>query len=114
MGIYQAGCGIDNTHLAWGHDEYLYQVLQAHPTNTIPQEGMVMIRYHSFYPWHTGGSYQNLLSEHDEQYKKWIIDFNKYDLYTKSNQIYDLEEKDEILRQLCSRRFVSRQQVGPA
>ena len=52
---------------------------------------MVMIRYHSFYPWHTGGSYQNLLSKQDEEYRKWIIDFNKYDLYTKSSQIYDLE-----------------------
>ena len=53
---------------------------------------MAMIRYHSFYPWHTGGSYTELLNEKDEQYKEWVIDFNKYDLYTKSEKIYDLEE----------------------
>lgn len=91
-GVYENGCGLDNLTLAWGHDEYLYQVLKHHASNKIPHQGMVMIRYHSFYPWHSGGSYQNLLSEQDEEYKKWIIDFNKYDLYTKSNKIYDLEE----------------------
>jgi len=25
-GIYAEGCGLDNVHLAWGHDEYMYQV----------------------------------------------------------------------------------------
>jgi len=49
-----------------------------------------MIRYHSFYPWHTGGSYKELLNEKDAAYLKLIKDFNKYDLYTKSQKIYDL------------------------
>ena len=97
-GIYEEGCGLDNLTLAWGHDEYLYQVLKNHSQNKIPHEGMVMIRYHSFYPWHTGGSYEELTNKKDEQYKEWIIDFNKYDLYTKSNTIYNLEEiKDYYL-----------------
>ncbi len=92
LGIYEAGCGLDNLHLAWGHDEYLYQVLQHHPGNKIPEAGMVMIRYHSFYPWHTGGSYQELTNDRDEQYKEWVLDFNNYDLYTKSDKTYDLDE----------------------
>ena len=92
LGIYSAGCGLDNVDLAWGHDEYLYQVLLNHPANTIPEAGMVMVRYHSFYPWHTGGSYARLTNEKDEQYKKWILDFNQYDLYTKSQKIYDLND----------------------
>ncbi len=97
-GRYQPGCGLDALTLAWGHDEYLYQVLKNHPTNTIPEEGMVMIRYHSFYPWHTGGSYAKLTNDRDEQYKTWIKDFNQYDLYTKSPKIYDLDElKDYYL-----------------
>ena len=97
-GIYEKGCGLDNLTLAWGHDEYLYQVLSNHAENKIPEEGMVMIRYHSFYPWHTGGSYKSLLSPKDELYKDWIMDFNKYDLYTKCEQIYDLDEmKDYYL-----------------
>ena len=95
LGRYEPGCGLDALTLAWGHDEYLYQVLKNHPTNTIPEAGMVMIRYHSFYPWHTGGSYAKLLGPRDEQYREWIKDFNQYDLYTKSPKIYDLDELKE-------------------
>lgn len=94
-GIYEKGCGLDNLKLAWGHDEYLFRVLSNHKQNTIPEEGMVMIRYHSFYPWHTAGSYKELLCEKDRKYIDWIRDFNQYDLYTKSNRIYDLEEVKE-------------------
>ncbi|MEL6675230.1 MAG: inositol oxygenase family protein [Bacteroidota bacterium] len=94
-GIYESGCGLDQLTLAWGHDEYLYQVLSHHPENRIPKAGMVMIRYHSFYPWHTGGSYQDLLSAEDAQYKEWILDFNRYDLYTKSQQLHELSELKE-------------------
>ena len=91
-GIYEEKCGLDNLNLAWGHDEYLYQVLAHHKENTLPDEAMVMIRYHSFYPWHTGGSYTELLSEQDKKYLEIIRDFNKYDLYTKSLKIYDLDD----------------------
>ena len=92
LGIYKEGCGLDNVDLAWGHDEYLFQVLNHHKTNSLPVEAMVMIRYHSFYPWHTGGSYKQLLNNTDVQYLEWIRDFNKYDLYTKSQKIYDLKD----------------------
>lgn len=91
-GIYEKGCGLDNLDLAWGHDEYLYQVLNNHEANTLPDEAMVMIRYHSFYPWHTGGSYKHFLTEKDGEYLKLIKDFNKYDLYTKSQKVYELDE----------------------
>lgn len=101
-GVYSPGCGLDAVNLAWGHDEYLYQVLRHRGENAtetaynkIPEQGMVAIRYHSFYPWHTGGSYQALLSEKDVQYKEWVVDFNKYDLYTKSPKIYNLDEMKE-------------------
>jgi len=92
LGMYQANCGLDNCLTAWGHDEYLYQVLKNHPDNKLPEEAMVMIRYHSFYPWHTGNSYEALLSPKDAQYKEWIKDFNQYDLYTKCTKTFDMEE----------------------
>ena len=92
LGIYDEGCGLDELTLAWGHDEYLFKVLEHHPRNKIPEAGMVMIRYHSFYPWHTGGSYSRLVNKRDARYLEWIRDFNQYDLYTKSNKVYDLEE----------------------
>ncbi|MFT5999580.1 MAG: inositol oxygenase [Neolewinella sp.] len=91
-GIYEKGCGIDKVDLAWGHDEYLYQVLKNHKANTLPEEAMTMIRYHSFYPWHSGGAYTELLNKQDEAYLEIIKDFNQYDLYTKSQKIYDLED----------------------
>lgn len=91
-GIYKEGCGLNALTLAWGHDEYLYQVLKNHDQNTLPEAGMAMIRFHSFYPWHSGGSYSELLGDHDDKYLAWIRDFNKYDLYTKSNKTYELDE----------------------
>lgn len=92
LGIYEEGCGLDALELAWGHDEYLYRVLKNHKDNRIPEAGMVMIRYHSFYPWHSGGSYSRLLNDADARYLEWIRDFNRYDLYTKSTRTYSLEE----------------------
>ena len=103
MGIYEEGCGLDALTLAWGHDEYLYKVLENHPHNSIPKAGMVMIRYHSFYPWHTGGSYAKLLSKEDEQYLDWIRDFNQYDLYTKSKKVYDLNEVKEYYAPIANK-----------
>ncbi len=91
LGIYEENCGIDNCHLAWGHDEYLYKVLENHPGNRIPEEGMVMIRYHSFYPWHTGGSYSGISNQKDARYKEWVKDFNQYDLYSKSDKTYPID-----------------------
>ncbi|MBS1618019.1 MAG: Myo-inositol oxygenase [Bacteroidetes bacterium] len=90
-GMYEPHCGLDRLELAWGHDEYLYQVLKNHKGNTIPEQGMVSVRYHSFYPWHTGNSYEELLCEKDKQYKEWIKSFNRFDLYTKRPESFDLE-----------------------
>lgn len=92
LGMYAKGSGLDNALKAWGHDEYLFQVLSNHRENCIPKEGMVMIRYHSFYPWHTGGSYMEIMSEEERPYLEWVRDFNRYDLYTKRAQTYILDE----------------------
>ncbi len=90
LGIYEAGCGLDNLELAWGHDEYLYQVLKNHPENKIPEQGMVAVRYHSFYPWHNGNSYAELECEKDKTYKEWVKSFNRFDLYTKRHESFEL------------------------
>lgn len=92
LGMYEANCGLDNCLTAWGHDEYFFQVLKNHPENKLPEAAMTMIRYHSFYPWHTGNSYEALLGPKDAQYKEWIKDFNQYDLYTKCTKTYDMDE----------------------
>ncbi len=45
-----------------------------------------MIRYHSCYPWHTGGAYRELMVDEDYELMKWVLEFNKFDLYTKDNE----------------------------
>ncbi len=42
-----------------------------------------MILYHSCYPWHTGGAYRQFMTENDYKLMNWVIEFNKFDLYTK-------------------------------
>ncbi|XP_059091057.1 inositol oxygenase-like [Tigriopus californicus] len=90
-GIYEKNCGLNKITMSWGHDEYLYRVLLNHKT-TLPQEGLWMIRFHSFYPWHTGGDYRNLSNELDDEMLKWVQEFNKFDLYTKSSKIPNIEK----------------------
>jgi len=94
LGMYKEGCGMENVVMSWGHDEYLYQVLRNHMDKVgthIPQEGMWGIRFHSCYPWHTGGDYKYLMEEKDKEIMEWVLEFNKFDLYTKSTKVPDIE-----------------------
>ena len=90
LGIYRPGCGLDECRVAWGHDEYLYQVLTRHAGNRIPDAGMVMIRYHSLYAWHERGAWAELTDARDARRREWVRRFNRYDLYTKSAEVHDL------------------------
>ena len=83
-GLYEPHCGLDNCHVAWGHDEYLYQVLMHHRTS-LPTEALHVVRYHSLYPHHQDGAYGELLNEQDEASLPWLQRFQKYDLYTKED-----------------------------
>ncbi|XP_059048205.1 inositol oxygenase-like [Achroia grisella] len=89
-GIYEPHCGLDNLLMSWSHDEYLYQFLR-HNNSKIPLSGLYMIRYHSFYPWHSGGDYRHLSNSKDVETLKLVLEFNKYDLYTKSENVPDIE-----------------------
>ena len=42
-----------------------------------------MVRLHSLYPWHTGGAYRQFMTEDDHAMMNWVLEFNKFDLYTK-------------------------------
>lgn len=78
-GIYEEGCGLDQVHLSWGHDEYLYHVVKDY----LPEEALSMIRYHSCYPIHREGEYTHLMNAHDRELFHWVRAFNPYDLYSK-------------------------------
>ncbi|CAL4124821.1 unnamed protein product, partial [Meganyctiphanes norvegica] len=79
-GLYEANCGLDKVMISWGHDEFLYQVLK-HNKSTLPAEALYMIRYHSFYPWHTGGDYMYLCDNKDMEMIEWIKEFNIFYLF---------------------------------
>ncbi|MGJ7031394.1 inositol oxygenase family protein [Niabella hirudinis] len=80
LGVYEAGCGLRNVHMSWGHDEYIYQIMKEH----LPEEGLYMLRYHSFYAWHREGAYGYLTDDHDKKMLRWVKLFNPYDLYSKN------------------------------
>lgn len=79
-GIYSAHCGLENVHMSWGHDEYLYHLLRPY----LPLPALYMIRFHSFYAWHREGEYQQLCNAQDDEMKPWVQRFNPYDLYSKT------------------------------
>ena len=96
MGIYEVGCGLGNLNISFGHDEYLYQVLnQNKDKHSISQESMNIIRYHSFYPWHTSGEYTRFMNSTDKETLEAVNHFNQFDLYSKedtpdiSNEVKD-------------------------
>jgi inositol oxygenase len=92
LGIYKPGCGLDAVKCSWGHDEYLYQVLK-YNNCPLPEEALYIIRFHSLYLFHKENEYEIFMNEKDKKMKKWVVAFNKYDLYTKSNSKPDESTK---------------------
>jgi inositol oxygenase len=100
-GIYEEGCGLDKVHLSWGHDEYLYQVAKDH----LPEEGLYMIRYHSFYPAHKEGAYGHLMNDHDREMFAWVRAFSPYDLYSKAATRPDVAKLRPYYEELIAEYF---------
>jgi inositol oxygenase len=101
FGIYEPNCGLDNVHLSFGHDEYIYEVTRKY----IPEEGQYMLRYHSFYPAHRGGAYRHLMNAQDEKMFEWVRKFNNYDLYSKGRERPDQKEILPYYRELVAEFF---------
>src|SRR5213594_3676304 len=101
LGVYSESCGLDNVHLSWGHDEYLYHVTKDY----LPMEALYMIRYHSFYPAHREGEYQHLMNEQDRKMFQWVRAFNPYDLYTKSHEKPSVEKLRPFYQDLIAEYF---------
>ncbi|XP_012644980.1 inositol oxygenase [Microcebus murinus] len=91
LGMYQPHCGLDKVLMSWGHDEYMYQMMKFNQFS-LPSEAFYMIRFHSFYPWHTGGDYRQLCSQQDLAMLPWVQEFNKFDLYTKCPDLPDVDQ----------------------
>jgi inositol oxygenase len=100
-GIYQEGCGLDQVHLSWGHDEYLYHVVKDY----LPEEGLAMIRYHSFYAGHHEGQYTHLMDARDQRLLGWVRTFNPYDLYSKGHERPDVPALTPYYQELIAEFF---------
>lgn len=98
-GVYAPNCGLRNVHMSWGHDEYVYQMMKDH----LPEEGLYMLRYHSFYSWHREGEYSHLLDDHDKAMLKWVRLFNPYDLYSKNPTPPNWDELKPYYQQLVAK-----------
>lgn len=100
-GIYARHCGLDQVHLSWGHDEYLYHVVKDH----LPAEGLAMIRYHSCYPIHREGEYAHLMTDHDRRMMEWVRRFNPFDLYSKGHERPDVPALTPYYQELIAEFF---------
>lgn len=94
--IYSNKCGFEKIHMSWGHDEYLSMVLERSNTK-FPKEAIYIVRFHSFYSWHTPNldsyrTYQDLASDYDWEMLPLLKAFQKADLYSKSRQIPKVDE----------------------
>lgn len=90
-GMYKPNCGLKNLMFAFGHDEYMYRML-VHNKAKIPEQGLAMVRYHSCYPWHRENEYQHFMAPGDDELKKWVLEFNKFDLYTKADNPPEIDK----------------------
>lgn len=100
-GIYEPHCGLDQVHLSWGHDEYIYRVTRDY----LPEPAQYMLRYHSFYAAHRHGAYRHLMNAQDERMFEWVRKFNPYDLYSKGRERPNVREIQPYYEDLVAEFF---------
>jgi inositol oxygenase len=98
---YKELCGFESLKMNWGHDEYLATILERNSCE-IPKQGIYIIRFHSFYSWHTppnniSRGYEKLASNYDWYMLPLLKLFQKSDLYSKTR---DIPVENEIINNL--------------
>lgn len=93
-GMYQRHCGFGNVCMSWGHDEYGYTVLN-NTVNKLPDEALYIVRFHSFYSWHTPRNeiraYEDLANDDDWRMLPLLKMFQQSDLYSKGAKLPDIQ-----------------------
>ena len=109
LGIYSEGCGLDAVQCSWGHDEYLYRILSC-PKNphSLPDEALYVARFHSLYVYHDKQQYMQFQSTKDKEMFDTLKLFNKYDLYSKTDDIYDIEQLKPYYTGLVDKYFTNK------
>jgi len=91
---YENNCGFEGVHFSWSHDEYMASFLERNNI-LFPQEAIYLIRYHSFYSWHSPKNgvrgYQHLANEFDWKMLPLLKLFQKADLYSKDEGKLDID-----------------------
>jgi len=93
--FYKEKCGLNNCLCSFGHDEYLFRIM-LNNKNSFPPEAYFIVRYHSLYLLHKYNQYNYLLNDSDIKKIRWLKLFNKYDLYTKKNKIYEKKKLNSL------------------
>lgn len=104
LGIYSEKCGLNRVIMSWGHDEYMYLVAKENKTS-LPPAALFIIRFHSFYALHRSGAYEYLMNDEDKEMLKWLLIFNKYDLYSKSKVRINQDEVKPYYLSLIDKYF---------
>lgn len=92
---YKEHCGFKKVKMSFGHDEYFYRILKR-TQHHLPREALYMIRFHSFYPWHTSRSgergYEELASKSDRIKLPLLKLLQRCDLYSKKDKLPNPEQ----------------------
>lgn len=92
----ELGCGFRKLRMSWSHDEYLARVLERSNT-LLPPEAIYMVRFHSFYPWHTPQKHWNV-AEEGRPYAEYADDTDRAMLpYLQMLQKADLYSKTRVM-----------------
>jgi inositol oxygenase len=102
----EPGCGFQRLRMSWSHDEYLARVLERSNT-LLPPEAIYMVRFHSFYPWHTpqkqwnveedGRPYAEYADDTDRAMLPYLQLLQKADLYSKTRNLPERKMYDELV-----------------
>lgn len=102
------GSGMDSAIVSWGHDEYLYLVLQQNcHLHKLPEQYWQAIRFHSLYPWHSHGEYRHIMRPADEETLQLARRLNQCDLYSKDDDDPVSDDDKAYIRALLQDTFPS-------
>nr|XP_025644040.1 inositol oxygenase 2 isoform X2 [Arachis hypogaea] len=94
---FPVGCAFDEANI--------HHKVAKENGSTLPSAGLFIIRYHSFYALHKEGAYAHLMNDEDRENLKWLHVFNKYDLYSKSKVLVDVEKVKPYYQSLIEKYF---------
>lgn len=103
--------GLETLTMSFGHDIYLYSVLKKAMTQ-LPLEALYIIRFHSFYAWHSPKDGQRGYTQYAIR-KDWDLllllrAFQKCDLYSKKEAKPDLVSLEPYYKMLIEK-YISKE-----